>query len=214
MAKFITEKTLRNIQIMHANTRHLRNRVLWIELACKISISFDIYCQMKNSAEMLNVSYEVTPIEEWEEIFMYVNKFLGTEFGLSDLYVDPDKSANEAIIYYQNYKNIMKIMEGGIFKATVAEKLYEEMYNDMRGFLTLTLMNHYYSKVAEQVLSYMCESIDYNAFKQNVLAINIVPNQRSIDGAMLKDMIRTSEKFVARYLKILKSQATEGKIGS
>ncbi len=209
MDNFLTEKTLRNIQIMHANTKRLKNRRIWIDLACHISFLYDIYCLMRNTAAMVNVSDDDMTIEEWEEFIMLSNKFLGTEFGLSDFCVDPDKNADEAIIYYQTYKKLLKIFDGGIFKAAVAEKLFEEMYNDMDESCVPMIMNHYYSKIAEQILSYMCEKIDYNTFKQNVLAIKLIPNQGPINGTMLKNMIKTGQESVLRYIAILRSQKAE-----
>lgn len=210
MAKFFTEKTLRNIQIMHVDTIRHRERLLWIELACNISISFDMYCQMKVTAKTLKKSDDDMTIDEWEEFLTFTNELWGTEYGLSNLYVDPDKNADEAIIYYNCYKNIMKTLESRIFKASVAEKLFEEMYNDMHGFNVPMIMNHYYSQIALQVLSYMCKRKDYKTFKQNVLAIKIIPNQRPLDGAMLKEMLKAGMEFVSRYLEILRAQKAEG----
>lgn len=210
MTNFFTEKTLRNIQIRHAITRRRQGRRIWIQLACHVFYLYDVYCLMRNTAATVKTPDNETSIEEQEEFLMFANKFLGTEFGLSDFYVDPDKNADEAILYYQTYKDLMKIFDGEIFKASVAEKLFEEMYNDMEDFSIIHIVYHYYSKVADQILPYMCEKIDYNTFKQNVLAIKIIPNQRTLDGAMLKDMIKAGEKFVSRYFEILRAQKAKG----
>ena len=99
----------------------------------------------------------------------------------------------------------MKEFDDGIFKASVAEKLFEEMYHGMHKFIFIRLIFHFYGKIAEQILSYMYGKIDYNTFKQKVLAIKALPDQKSIDGAMLKDMIKFGKKLVSRYFEIPRS---------
>ena len=54
-------------------------------------------------------------VEDWEEVIPLFNRFLGTEYGLSDFFNDPDQNANEAIIYYKTYKKLLKVFDGKVF---------------------------------------------------------------------------------------------------
>lgn len=209
MSKYLSEQTLRNIQIRYANTEHQKRRQLWIELACKITYMYDFYCLVHNTGAVSNV--DVT-VEDLEEVIPLFNRFLGTEYGLSDFFNDPDQNANEAIIYYKTYKKLLKVFDGKVFKATVAEKLFEELYNDPEVFPATIIIYHYYSKIADLILEYMCERIDYDTFMQKVLAIKIVPNQRPLDGNILKNMISTGEKWVSRYMEIHREEKAKGQI--
>jgi hypothetical protein len=47
---------------------------------------------------------------------------------------------------------------------------------------------------------------------QKVLAIKIVPNQRPLDGTILKNMISTGEKWVSRYMEIHREEKAKGQI--
>ena len=106
MSKYLSEQTLRNIQIRYANTEHQKRRQLWIELACKITYMYDFYCLVHNTGAASNV--DVT-VEDLEEVIPLFNQFLGTEYGLSDFFNDPDQNANEAIIYYKTYKKLLMV---------------------------------------------------------------------------------------------------------
>ena len=98
MGKYITEKTLRNIQIMNATTPHLLGRRRWNDLSCKIAYTFHLYCGMRLSRDVFNLDI---PIEDWEETIDYANKYLGTQFSLSDMCMNPDENADDAIFCYK-----------------------------------------------------------------------------------------------------------------
>ncbi len=209
MSKYITEKTLRTIQIRHALTEHQESRRLWIELACKITFMFNLYCVMRNTGAASSVDM---PVKEFEEFLLYANLSLGTKMSLSDFYDDPDKNADEAIIYYKTYKKLLKVFDGKVFKAKVAEKLFPELYDDSLEDSASIIINPYFSKISEFILDYMCERISYDTFMQKVLTLKIVPNQKPIDGFTLKKMIGTGEKWVSSYMKIYREEKAKGNV--
>lgn len=209
MTKYITEKTLRTIQIRHALTEHQERRRLWIELACKITFMFNFYCVMRNTGAASSVDI---PVDDFEEFLLYANLFLGTEYSFSDFYDDPDQNADEVIIYYKTYKNLLKVFDGKLFNATVADKLFAELYDDSLDHPASIIIYPYYSKISEMILDYMCERINYDTFMQKVLTLKIVPNQKPINGIILKEMIATGEKWVSRYLDIYREEKAKGNL--
>lgn len=58
MAKYISERTMRRIQIINADTAHLLGRRRWIQLACDLAIGYYYYSAMRtageNAEELLN----------------------------------------------------------------------------------------------------------------------------------------------------------------
>ena len=56
----------------------------------------------------------------------------------------------------------------------------------------------------------MCANIDYDTFIQRLRAIKIVETQKPIDGMILKEMIKTGEKWVSRYIELVRFE--KGKI--
>ena len=208
MSKYITEKSLKNIQIRYAVTERLELRRVLIELACKIMYMFNAYSLYQNAAA---ANDDVT-IEEWEEILPLFNRLMGTEYNLSNFFEDPDQKADVAIIYYKSYKELLIVFEGRLFKASVAEKLFTEIYKSFEDAPANIFTYEYYSKIAKLILEYMCERIDYNTFMKNVLEVKIVPNQKPLDSTMLKKMISTGMELVARYMKIFKEEKAKGNI--
>ena len=93
----------------------------------------------------------------------------------------------------------MKIYNGGTFQASIAERLFKELYEENP---MVSIFSIYLGQVAELILRYMCESIDYDTFMKKFLAIKIVPNQKAPTLTWLKYMIKFGEKWVSRYKEL------------
>jgi len=201
MTKYITERTLRNIQIREGLSAHHIRRRYWIELACNLAVAYHLYQAMRSCAD---VSVAEPTLEELEEKILFLNPIFGINVTLSDLYTAKQSSTDTSIIYYQSYKNTLKILEGKLFIPDIADKLYKELYEEYREIPFAGIVHQYYYEVARLILQYMCANIDYDTFIQSLRAIKIVETQRPIDGMMLKEMIKTGEKWVSRYIELVK----------
>ena len=124
MSKYITEKTLRTIQIMNAKSSHQIGRRRWIELVCNIAIAYHNYSTMRLSADASNAS---TTLQEVEEQIELANAFFGTDITLSDVYDFQRDSVDRSIILYEHYKKVLKIQAGDIFKPHIVELLCKEL---------------------------------------------------------------------------------------
>lgn len=201
MAKYISEQTMRRIQIINADTAHLLGRTRWIELACELAIAYYYYSAMRTAGENAE---ELPELEEIEEVLPLFNQYLGVDLTLSDFYDAHLNGVDNSITFYKLYKEALKILDGKMFKPALAEQLFKELYEEDSEVPFIGFIHQYYSNVALLILKYMYENIDYDTFMSTLLNTKTFKHQRPMDGQVLKIMIRTGEKWVNRYLQIAK----------
>ena len=204
MEKYISEQTMRRIQIINADTPRLLARRRWIQLACDLAIAYYYYNAMRTAGE--NAEEEMPELEEIEEILPLFNQCLGVDVTLSELYDAHLNGADNSITYYKLYKDTLRILDGKMFKPALAEQLFKELYEEYTDIPFIGLIHQYYSEVARLILQYMCENIDYDTFMTTLLNTKTFEYQRPMDGQVLKTMIKTGIKWVNRYLQIAKAQ--------
>ena len=204
MAKYISEQTMRRIQIINADTPRLLARRRWIQLACDLAIAYYYYSAMRTAGE--NANEEMPELEEIEELLPLFNQCLGVDVTLSELYDTHLNGVDNSVTYYKLYKDTLRILDGKMFKPALAEQLFKELYEEYTEIPFIGLIHQYYSEVARLILQYMCENIDYNTFMTTLLNTKTFEHQRPMDGQVLRTMIKTGVKWVNRYLQIAKAQ--------
>ena len=204
MAKYISEQTMRRIQIINADTPRLLARRRWIQLACDLAVAYYYYSAMRTAGE--NANEEMPELEEIEEILSLFNQCLGVDVTLSELYDTHLNGVDNSITYYKLYKDTLKILDGKMFKPALAEQLFKELYEEYTEIPFIGLIHQYYSEVARLILQYMCENIDYDTFMTTLLNTKTFEHQRPMDGQVLRTMIKTGVKWVNRYLQIAKAR--------
>ena len=204
MAKYISEQSMRRIQIINADTPRLLARRRWIQLACDLAIAYYYYSAMRTAGE--NSAEEMPELEEIEEILPLFNQCLGVDVSLSELYDAHFNGADNSITYYKLYKDTLRILDGKMFKPALAEQLFKELYEEYTEIPFIGLIHQYYSEVARLILQYMCENIDYDTFMTTLMNTRTFEHQRPMDGPVLRTMIKTGVKWVNRYLQIAKAQ--------
>ena len=204
MAKYISEQTMRRIQIINADTPRLLARRRWIQLACDLAIAYYYYSAMRTAGE--NAAEEMPELEEIEEILPLFNQCLGVDVTLSELYDSHLNGVDNSITYYKLYKDTLRILDGKMFKPALAEQLFKELYEEYTEIPFIGLIHQYYSEVARLILQYMCENIDYDTFITTLMNTRTFEHQRPMDGRVLRTMIKTGVKWVNRYLQIAKAQ--------
>ena len=204
MAKYISEQTMRRIQIINADTAHLLGRRRWIQLACDLAIAYYYYSAMRTAGE--NAAEEMPELEEIEEILPLFNQCLGVDVTLSELYDTHLNGVDNSVTYYKLYKDTLRILDGKMFKPALAEQLFKELYEEYTEIPFIGLIHQYYSEAARLILQYMCENIDYDTFMTTLMNTKTFEHQRPMDGPVLRTMIKTGIKWVNRYLQIAKAQ--------
>ena len=204
MAKYISEQTMRRIQIINADTPRLLARRRWIQLACDLAVAYYYYSAMRTAGE--NANEEMPELEEIEEILPLFNQCLGVDVTLSELYDTHLNGVDNSITYYKLYKDTLRILDGKLFKPALAEQLFKELYEEYTEIPFIGLIHQYYSEVARLILQYMCENIDYDTFMTTLLNTKTFEHQRPMDGQVLRTMIKTGVKWVNRYLQIAKAR--------
>ena len=204
MAKYISEQTMRRIQIINADTPRLLARRRWIQLACDLAVAYYYYNAMRTAGE--NANEEMPELEEIEEILPLFNQCLGVDVTLSELYDTHLNGVDNSVTYYKLYKDTLRILDGKMFKPALAEQLFKELYEEYTEIPFIGLIHQYYSEVARLILQYMCENIDYDTFMTTLLNTKTFEHQRPMDGQVLRTMIKTGVKWVNRYLQIAKVQ--------
>lgn len=204
MAKYISEQTMRRIQIINADTSRLLARRRWIQLACDLAIAYYYYSAMRTAGE--NAKEEMPKLEEIEDILPLFNQYLGVDVTMSELYDAHLNGADNSITYYKLYKDTLRILDGKLFKPALAEQLFKELYEEYTEIPFIGLIHQYYSEVARLILQYMCENIDYDTFMTTLLNTKTFEHQRPMDGQVLRTMIKTGVKWVNRYLQIAKAR--------
>ena len=204
MAKYISEQTMRRIQIINADTPRLLARRRWIQLACDLAIAYYYYSAMRTAGE--NANEEMPKLEEIEDILPLFNQCLGVDVTMSELYDAHLNGADNSITYYKLYKDTLRILDGKLFKPALAEQLFKELYEEYTEIPFIGLIHQYYSEVARLILQYMCENIDYDTFMSTLLSTKTFEHQRPMDGQVLRTMIKTGVKWVNSYLQIAKAR--------
>ena len=204
MAKYISEQTMRRIQIINADTPRLLARRRWIQLACDLAIAYYYYSAMRTAGE--NANEEMPKLEEIEDILPLFNQCLGVDVSMSELYDAHLNGADNSITYYKLYKDTLRILDGKLFKPALAEQLFKELYEEYTEIPFIGLIHQYYSEVARLILQYMCENIDYDTFITTLMNTRTFEHQRPMDGRVLRTMIKTGVKWVNRYLQIAMAQ--------
>ena len=98
MAKYISEQTMRRIQIINADTPRLLARRRWIQLACDLAVAYYYYNAMRTAGE--NANEEMPELEEIEELLPLFNQCVGVDVALSELYESHLNGADNSITFY------------------------------------------------------------------------------------------------------------------
>ena len=108
MGKYITEETMKRIQVSNSLSGRLYRRRLWIDLACNLAICYHYY----NATRIAGAASDADlSLEETEKNMSFVNQFFGLNISLSDMYETRKISADASILYYKLYKHAMKTLE-------------------------------------------------------------------------------------------------------
>ena len=182
-------------------------RLLRLELACSLSVSFHAYMLMRSYGEFSTCDH--LPVNEAEQYVDAMNQWCGTELSISDYYDTVRTSTDSSILYYNYYKDLQEIQKSSRYHLDLSEQLFKELYEEYHKYPLVEVMFFYYSRICRTLQSYMCNHLTYQECMDRIMNLKLFENQRPMDSIMLKKMIETGQKWIKRYGELAQVQLNE-----
>ena len=182
-------------------------RLLRLELACSLSVSFHAYMLMRSYGEFSTC--DLLPVNEAEQYVDAMNRWCGTELSISNYYDTVRTSTDSSILYYNYYKDLQEIQKSSRYHLDLSEQLFKELYEEYHKYPLVEVMFFYYSRICRTLQSYMCNHLTYQECMDRIMNLKLFENQRPMDSIMLKKMIETGQKWIKRYGELAQAQLNE-----
>ena len=182
-------------------------RLLRLELACSLSVSFHAYMLMRSYGEFSTC--DLLPVNEAEQYVDAMNRWCGTEISISNYYDTVRTSTDSSILYYNYYKDLQEIQKSSRYHLDLSEQLFKELYEEYHKYPLVEVMFFYYSRICRTLQSYMCNHLTYQECMDRIMNLKLFENQRPMDSIMLKKMIETGQKWIKRYGELAQAQLNE-----
>ena len=203
MSKFITEQSLRNIQLnTQVSERHERRRMC-IHLACQISMIYGAYQAAMSSSNALktNLTYE-----DYESIAPLLKNVFHIDVSPTDFFSEPDKDADRAIAEWKYYRKVLDVFGGALIKTEVVEELCKQLYEEYSVIPFVGIIHHYMGEIALSIFRYMREYIDYQTLCEEIDKIYVIKGKK-LDRRLLSIIEPYGEEWAHRYIKLLKEMS-------
>lgn len=182
-------------------------RLLRLELACSLSVSFHAYMLMRSYGEFSTSDH--LPVNEAEQYVDVMNQWCDTDLSISDYYDAVRTSTDSSILYYNYYKELQEIQKSSRYHLDLSEQLFKELYEEYHKYPLVEVMFFYYSRICRTLQSYMCNHLTYQECMDRIMNLKLFENQRPMDSIMLKKMIETCQKWIKRYGELAQAQLNE-----
>ena len=182
-------------------------RLLRLELACSLSVSFHAYMLMRSYGEFSTCDH--LPVNEAEQYVDVMNQWCDTDLSISDYYDAVRTSTDSSILYYNYYKELQEIQKSSRYHLDLSEQLFKELYEEYHKYPLVEVMFFYYSRICRTLQSYMCNHLTYQECMDRIMNLKLFENQRPMDSIMLKKMIETGQKWIKRYGELAQAQLDE-----
>ena len=207
MAGYFTERTMQRLQLREDLSDRRFRRLLRLELAYSLSMSFHAYMLMRSYGEFSTSA--PAPINDAEQFVDMLNQWCGTELSISDYYDTVRTSTDMSIVYYKYYKDLQEIQKSSRYHLDLSEQLFKELYEEYHKYPLIEVMFFYYSRICRTLFSYMCKHLTYQECMDRIMNLKLFENQRPMDSVMLKKMIETGQKWIKRYGELAQAQLDE-----
>ena len=182
-------------------------RLLRLELACSLSVSFHAYMLMRSYGEFSTCDH--LPVNEAEQYVDVMNQWCDTDLSISDYYDAVRTSTDSSILYYNYYKELQEIQKSSRYHHDLSEQLFKELYEEYHKYPLVEVMFFYYSRICRTLQSYMCNHLTYQECMDRIMNLKLFENQRPMDSIMLKKMIETGQNWIKRYGELAQAQLNE-----
>ena len=198
---------MKRLQLREDLSDRCFRRLLRLELACSLSVSFHAYLLMRSYGEFS--TSETAPINDAEQFVDMLNQWCGTELSISDYYDTVRTRTDMSIVYYKYYKDLQEIQKSSRYHLDLSEQLFKELYEEYHKYPLVEVMFFYYSRICRTLQSYMCNHLTYQECMDRIMNLKLFENQRPMDSIMLKKMIETGQKWIKRYGELAQAQLNE-----
>ena len=173
----------------------------WLVLACKLTITYNYYSNIHSSSECMNMDLPVETIEKTIEV---MNLVTHSDMSLSDYVKIKSTQDDDTIEMYKEYQEQLNLFSDKLFIPRAAEKLSEELYDKYKYSLVALLLHTSYNKYAALILDLISGKIDENEFRETFSIIKV--GDKALDAKTALTMTKDANKWVSRYLEILKEE--------
>ena len=198
---------MKRLQLREDLSDRCFRRLLRLELACSLSVSFHAYMLMRSYGEFS--TSDTAPINDAEQFVDMLNQWCGTELSISDYYDTVRTRTDMSIVYYKYYKDLQEIQKSSRYHLDLSEQLFKELYEEYHKYPLVEVMFFYYSRICRTLQSYMCNHLTYQECMDKIMNLKLFENQRPMDSIMLKKMIETGQKWIKRYGELAQAQLNE-----
>ncbi len=197
---YFSEKTLCHLKPQQGLSERYQRRAIDVTLACKLTHVYGKYHLAMLHRE-LAMSEDQTSYQQAEQSAAMMNQMTMFHSSPSDFMHTQEKSADESIEAYKDYKRLVEEYSDEQFVPSIIELFCKKVYEDEEHFIFFKpFCNLYFSVYADALLWYQQGKIDYNTFCQEFQELSWMDGSRTpLDGKRLKMYIMSMREVVDCY---------------
>ena len=202
--RYFSETSLRHLKPQQGWSERYQRRALDVILACKLTHAYGKYHLAMLHREMF-MSEEMTSYQQAERMAGMMNQMTVFHSYPSDFLHTKEKSVDECIDTYKEFKQLVEEDADEDFVPSVVEEFCKKVYADDEHFIFFKpFCNLYYSVYADALLWYQQGKIDYVTFCQEFHELSWMDGKRTpLNGRRLKMYIASMREVVDFYKTLL-----------
>lgn len=200
---YFSKKTLSHLKPQQRLSERYQQHALDVTLACKLTHVYGKYHLAMLHRE-LAMSKERTTYQQAERQAAMMNQMTMFHSSPSDFLHTQEKSTDESIDAYKEFKGLMEKYSDEHFVPSIVELFCKMVYEDEDHFIFFKpFCNLYFSVYADALLMYQQGKIDYSTFCREFQELSWMDGRRTpLDGKRLKMYIMSMREVVEAYKKL------------
>jgi len=200
---YFSERTLIHLNPHRVLTKRYQCRAIDVALACKLTHVYGKYHLAMLHRELF-MSEEKTSYQQVERMAAMMNQMTIIHSSPSDFLQTREKSVDECIDSYKEFKQLVEKYADEYFVPSVVEEFCKKVYADDEHFIFFKpFCNLYYSVYADTLLWYQQGKIDYETFCQEFQELSWMDGKRKpMKRGELKMYIMSMHEVVEAYHRI------------
>ena len=202
---YFSKETIDHLRPQQGLSERYQQRAIDVTLACKLTHAYGKYHLAMLHREMF-MSEEMTSYQQAERMAGMMNQLTVFHSYPSDFLHTKEKSVDECIDTYKEFKQLVEEDADEDFVPSVVEEFCKKVYADDEHFIFFKpFCNLYYSVYADALLWYQQGKIDYKTFCREFQELSWMDGKRTpLNGRRLK-MYIASMREVVDFYKTLKN---------
>ena len=201
---YFSKKTLSHLKPQQRLPERYQRRAHDVKLACKLTHVYGKYHLVMLYRE-LAMSEERTTYQQAERQAAMMNQMTMFHSSPSDFLHTQEKSTDESIDAYKEFKGLMEKYSDEQFVPSIVERFCKMVYEDEDHFIFFKpFCNLYFSVYADALLMYQQGKTDYSTFYREFQELSWMDGKRTpLDGKRLKMYIMSMREVAEAYKKLL-----------